>query len=351
MTNGGNAVVSIAFKRKANKIAAKIGRVITLLVIVILAIIFIWAQNKLVLTQEFIFESSKIPKTFVGYNIAVVSDLLEDTTFVESAIDKTDPNLVLFTGNFADSTGDYAKSVKLVANIAKKYPTAYVLGVHDQKYADGIKSALSSTGATNMEDSTTFINAPAISYDEYVDKFIEDKYIKLAANDPESSAAQYLEYTKKSLADDKDAVIALSGLSIMDSNTDFITKAYDVINLDRELFQILMINQGNYFRQISKVDLDLIVAGNSFGNPIGNNYTKGLYSENGTSMILSPGIADNPDGSKRILNFPTVVKITLSDGTINNANPLEKLLGYFIQDVNTRFEGDGGFVEHRYTYD
>ena len=56
------------------------------------------------------------------------------------------------------------------------------------------------------------------------------------------------------------------------------------------------------------------------------------------------------DGSKRILNFPQIITVTLSDGTINNDNPLEKLLGYFISDVSTRFENDGGFSEYRYNY-
>ena len=109
-------------------------------------------------------------------------------------------------------------------------------------------------------------------------------------------------------------------------------------------------NQGQYFDKVSQVDVDVITSGNTFGKDrftVG--YSRGIYNNNGTTMFLSGGVGKIPNGV-RILNFPDVVCITLSDGTINNDNPLEKFLGRFITDVGTRFDGDGGFTVSRTYY-
>lgn len=342
--------MSRALKRKVNKVFEKITRVIMIIVFIILAIIFVYAQNNVVFNSNYIYESDKIPKTFTGYKIVQISDLCNDTNFVYNSVDRQNPNLVVITGNISDTNGRYDDSLKLISKLASKYNTVYVTGEQDSSNKSEIQNSLNNCGAICIEDKSFNIEAPNISYNEFVDKYIENKYIK-KAEQGDADAKKYLEYTEQSLKEDADKVIVISGLSLMDDSTDFIDKAYSIINLDRDTFQVLAINQGQYFPELSNVDVDVIMAGNTFGKDTRNiGYKRGLYNLNGTTLFLSGGIGDSPDGSKRILNFPNIITVTLSDGTINNDNPLEKLLGYFISDVSTRFENDGGFSEYRYNY-
>lgn len=342
--------MSRALKRKANRVFEKIMRVIMLIAIVILAIIFVYAQNNIVINSNYIYESDRIPKTFTGYKVVQISDLCNDTNMVYNRVSKQDPNLVIITGNLSDANGKYDDSVKLVSKLASKYNTVYVLGELDEPNKSSIQTSLDNSGAICIEDKTFDIEAPNITYDEFISKYIEKKFIRKSEQGDEL-AQEYLNYTAQALTEDADKVIAISGLSLMNDSTNFIDNAYSVVNLDRSIFQILAINQGEYFSELSNVDVDIIMAGNTFGKDIDNKgYKRGLYNLNGTTLFLSGGIGDNPDGSKRILNFPQIITVTLSDGTINNDNPLEKLLGYFISDVSTRFENDGGFSEYRYNY-
>lgn len=342
--------MSRALKRKVNRVFEKITRVIMVVVLIVFAIIFVYAQNNVVVNSDYIYESDRIPKTFTGYKIVQVSDLCNDTSMVYNRVSKQDPNLVIVTGNLSDANGKYDDSVKLVSKLASKYTTIYVLGELDEANKTSIQSTLDSSGAICAENKTFDIEAPSITYDDFVNKYIEKKFVRQSEQGDEL-AKKYLDYTAQALTEDAGKNIAISGLSLMDDSTNFIDRAYSVINLDRSVFQVLAVNQGQYFPELSNVDVDIIMAGNTFGKDSKNiGYKRGIYNLNGTTLFLSGGIGNNPDGSKRLLNFPQVITVTLSDGTINNDNPLEKLLGYFISDVSTRFENDGGFSEYRYDY-
>ena len=102
--------------------------------------------------------------------------------------------------------------------------------------------------------------------------------------------------------------------------------------------------------QVKNSHMDAVFTGGTYGtNNVSADITKGQYGINGTQFFVSGGVA-TPNGINRVLNYPEIQCITLSDGTILNRNPLEKFLDMFIDDVGTIFDNDGGFTEYTYHY-
>ena len=90
-------------------------------------------------------------------------------------------------------------------------------------------------------------------------------------------------------------------------------------------FTILLAHEPQYMPEYAKFDIDLVMSGHAHGGQfripfIGGfvapgqgflpKYTKGLYEENGTKMIVSAGLG-NSVIPLRLLNRPEVGKITL----------------------------------------
>lgn len=308
------------------------------------------AQNNVIIPKNYVYQSSKIPKSFVGYKVVHISDIGNTPMMLESMVDKIDPDIVVVTGNLSNSSGEYSKAVKAVGDLAKKHSVVYVLGELDSPNADTIRNKLNEYGATSIEDISMEIPSPDVSYDSFVKEYIGDKYVRQAQSG-DKDASDYLEYTKKALEESKGKSIVLSGLALMEPNIDFVNHVYGIVSLDKDIFQILAFNQSQYFDNISLTDVDMALSGNTFGvDRFSNGYSSGLYSKNGTAMFLSSGTGRPVSGNMRVLNFPSISCITLSDGTIKNENPLEKFLSYFIDDVGTRFENDKGFTSYRYDY-
>lgn len=322
---------------------------ITVIVSLILVLTFILAQNNWVITNKIVFQNNKIPKSFVGYNIVHISDICNRPLNTLTNVRLADPDLVIITGNFADSNGNYEKALKLVNDLTDDYRVMFTLGEYDN---DTVASAIASTGAESIGNTYIEIASPQVSYDEFVEEYIGDKVVK-DANSGDVEAVKYLEYTKSELENSKDSRIIVSGINTFpnDTNADLIGYIYDYISLEKDAFQILAFSQSQYIDNVANVDIDLGITGNTFGEDrFSNQYVYGLYSVNGKSIIVSNGIGNSPNNKKRVLNFPSINLITLSDGTIVDKTPIEKLLDYFINDVGTKFDSDSGFQEYKYEY-
>lgn len=318
-------------------------------VVVVLIIGLIWAQNGLLLNKSYIFESERIPKSFVGYKIVYISDLFNKTNGVASKVNRENPDIILCTGNLTDDNGRFGNSVDLLNKLASKYTVYYVLGEYDIENKDSIISSLN--GPINIENNRVSIQAPEVDIQEFVDTYIGSRY-KKQANKGNTDAQQYINYTVESLENSLDSVIEISGLPVMEADTDFVSKAYEVLNYDKEIFQIMLMNQSQYFNSVCEADVDLIMSGNTGGTNYHNNgYSKGMFTNYGTTMFLNSGIGTSDKFGPRIFNFPSITTITLSDGTIDNSNPLERILGMFVYDVKTRFDDDGGFKKYTEVYD
>lgn len=326
-----------------------IGWVIRGTIILAFIVWLIWSQNHMLVTSSYVFSERNVPKTFVGFNIVHVSDLHNSSLPVTRAVSKADPDLILVTGGFVDDNGNYKRSIDTVNKISKIAPTYYVLGEDDINYYNEIVGGIGSN-ATMLEGGTVDIPAPQVSENDFLEKYVGKRILKLAEKQNEDSMA-YIQYTKDTLIEDADAIIRLTGLSSSEEELGLIEKVYSLIGTDKSIFEIVISSDATLFDELSKADITMFFTGSVHGDPDKYpGYKKGIYPNLGTTMVLNGGVGNRNGYAGRFFNFPEIRCITLSDGTIKNENPIEKLLGYLIPNVGTKFDDDGGFVEHRYTY-
>lgn len=325
------------YVRKAYKQPSGLAQIFIILLLVA-ALVFVTVSGIVVVPRYYTFESSYLPKTFVGYRVVQVSNLCDKTTAAERTINYENPDLVVVTGNITSKSGSYSNSVNMLNRLAEKANVCLILGENDVPYYDNIKQSLSQKVAL-LDNSYTSFGSKYTSYDQFVSDYIEKRYVKQAEKDANSSAAKYLEYTKEMLESSKDAKIDVAGLNYSDSIIDDI---YSAINLDRNNFQIVVASSEKVIEPLKDAGVNLALVGNT------TEKVQKLISDGGLTIVCSSGIA----GDTKITLAPEIVAITLSDGTINKDNPLEKLLAsIFVEDVESRFANDGGFTAHRYTYD
>lgn len=325
------------YVRKAYKQPSGLAPIFVILLLVA-ALAFVTVSGIVVVPRNYTFESSSLPKTFVGYKVVQVSNLCDKTTAAERTINYANPDLIVVTGNITSKSGSYSNSVNMLNRLAEKANVCLILGENDVSYYDNIKQSLSQK-VVLLDNSYTSFGSKYTSYDQFVSDYIEKRYVKQAEKDANSSAAKYLEYTKEMLESSKDAKIDVAGLNYSDSVIDDI---YSAINLDRNNFQIVVASSEKVIEPLKDAGVNLALVGNT------TEKVQKLISDGGITIVCSSGIT----GETRITLAPEIVAITLSDGTINKDNPLEKLLAsIFVEDVESRFANDGGFTAHRYTYD
>lgn len=333
--------------KRTTTFGQKIGMVLRIVILIGLIIFLVWSQNNFIVTRDYIYTSQRVPKTFVGYNIVQVSDIHNSSIGVTSAVKRCNPDVIVVTGGLTDDRGNYSNSVKIINNLAKVAPTYYVLGDNDSEYKDSIVASIS--GAYFIEHLSGVLTTDSISESAFIDKYIGSKIISDANNGDEDSLA-YINYTKEKLAADANAYLMISGLAYGENTDTLLDTVYNTIGTDKKIFQICLANQVSIFDKLSLADIDIVFSGETHGSKdVVPGYKKGIYSENGTTCFLSSGIGTT-NNQNRVFNYPDIISVTLSDGTIKNENPLEKLLSYFITDVKTKFDDDEGFKSYTYTY-
>lgn len=315
------------------------------IILVVAIIAFVWAQTHLVINTEYIYEDKSIPKSLVGYNIIHISDLKNTKLNIIRNVRKADADIIVITGGYLDSNGNSGNTEKLVKDLVKIAPVYYICNPVDE-------DVLKDTGAINIADKNVELTVEAKTAEQFIKETYGDNILKKAsANDKLSM--QYIEYITQSLLDTANAKINLFGLDNYTEDGGMYKardKAYEIL-LDSDAdYDIALLGNIGLLSEVCKAEIDMLMFGGTYGtNQISNKYIKGMYANQGTHIFVSNGIA-TPKGTFRFMNFPSVQIITLSDGTIEDNNPLEKFLGYFIKDVGTIFDNDGGFQEHVYEY-
>lgn len=335
---------------KLRKRGSVVGTIIKVIIVIALIIVLGFVQNNWVFNTNYIFEDVDVPKNFIGYKIVQISDIMNNPMNTLDIVDKQSPNLILVTGNLSDTNGNADKSIELIKQLSKRYDTFYVLGETDSN-SENINAKLEETNALNIEDICVEMPGIERTSEEFINEYIEGWYLKDRDN-PDSEIAKYIEYTIAELEKDKEAKIEIYGTSLLEADEDYLSHIYKNVRLDSDNYKILVANQGQYVNNLANIEVDALLTGNTFGiDRFNTGYRRGIYFKENTTISISGGIGNNPDGGFRIFNTPQVITITLSDGTINNKNPLEKLLDRIVPDFGTRFDNDKGFSEYTYNYD
>ena len=345
---GGMGRQNVRFKRNVT-FGQKFSAALRWIILIAIIVFAIWSQNNFIIVKDYVYTDVRVPKTFTGYTIVHISDIHNKPMNLVSKVKSANPDVILVSGGFTDSDGEYNASVKALNKLANIADTYCVFGDNDSK-ANHIQSKLDSNIIV-IENDCVDIKAPKVDVDDFIDKYI-GKQIQKQAKNGEESALKYIAYTKDELEADRNAIIRVSGVPYEVNNETLIDDVYSVIGTDKSIFQILLANRTDLFKTLQIVDVDLYLSGQTHGRDgVVSGYKSGVYAEHGTTMFVNPGIGNLDEDGSRFLNYPEVTKIVLSDGAIKDYNPLEKLLMYFMPDVKTRFDDDEGFKTYTYTYE
>lgn len=317
-------------------------------VLVIAVVVLIWVQNNLVLTQNYIFMDSDLPKCFVGYKIVHVTDICNSGVDIVSKVKKLNPDIIVVSGGYEDDNGDYKKSVKTINKLSKIADTYYVYGPSDET------DCLDKTSATNLCNSLVELEPNYKAVDEFLSDNYGDGILKKAKAGDETSE-DYLDYIEEELENckERNEKLGLIGLDRYVNDDDetlgeeALEKSYELLLQTDAEYTVGIIGNAKTLPEVAKSRLDLAFTGGTYGTTfLSKEYTKGKFGIKDTQVFFCGGIGTRY-GVKRVFNLPEIQCITLTDGTIQTHNMLERFIGLFWSDVGTVFDNDGGFKLRR----
>lgn len=263
-------------------------------VVLILLIAWITWGNTALEVSEFVVSSEKLPESFSGYRIAQISDLHnaqfgEENSQLLELLESTDPDCIVLTGDLVDSRRtDVEVAVSFGEQAVKIAPVYYVNGNHEsriEEYED-LKAGLEKAGVTVLENQVVPLER-------------SDQQIYLTGvNDPS--------FQTDFLFDEPEQVLRWE---------------LDQVTPEKDEYWILLSHRPEYFDLYREYGVDLVFTGHAHGGQfrlpfVGGiaapgqglfpKYDDGLYTEAGTSMLVSRGLG-NSLFPFRVNNRPEIV--------------------------------------------
>lgn len=274
-------------------------KLIGLIAVVFLLLIgwILWGNTALMI-NEFTIKNNKIPSSFSGFRIAQISDLHnaefgKENEKLLAMLEECEPDMILITGDLIDSrktdieTGiSFAKKAILIAS------TYYVTGNHEariEEYEELI-AGLENAGVHLLDNESVMVESSG------------DRITVAGMKDP-SFVTDYLFGDSKTVAEDV--------LTELISN--------------KEIYTVLLSHRPELFETYVECGADLVFSGHAHGGQfripfVGGlvapnqglfpKYDAGVYSKEGTDMIVSRGIG-NSILPFRINNRPEIVLVEL----------------------------------------
>lgn len=278
---------------------------IFIIILEILALMFasvgIWIAytNLNIEASYYEIKSDLIPDEFDGFKIAHVSDLHDKNWKgkLEEKIAAEKPDIIVITGDIVDSSDKYFyNSLSFVENALKTAPVYFVTGNHEaaMREYEYMRILFEKTGMKTIDDKSVIIEK-------------NGAYINLAG-------IKDHDFTVK-----KD--VFLDNTALIES---IISEKINSLCVEG-IFNIVLIHRPEYFETYAQTQADLVLCGHAHGGQIRipfaggliapdqgffPEYSEGLHSENGTSMIVSRGLGDSSI-PVRINNMPELVIVTL----------------------------------------
>ena len=262
--------------------------------------IVIWIAwgNSALMVNEIKITNDKIPQSFEGFRIAQVSDLHnaelgKDNNKLIEKLNECEPDIIVLTGDLIDSNHTNLEVALSFARQAIKIaPCYFVTGNHEawvgSQYEE-LKTSLENAGVTVLQDEAIELN--------YGDECIQ----LIGLNDPDFSERD--SFLSESILETKLSQVNISnGFTILLSHRPECFNVYQNKNID------LVLSGHAHGGQIRLPFLGGVIAPNQGLFP---KYDAGIYTENGTTMIVSRGIG-NSIIPVRINNRPEIVIIELN---------------------------------------
>ena len=267
---------------------------IFLCAVILFAVCWIVYDNKRIQVNELTIISENLPEDFAGYRIVHVSDLHnaefgKDNIQLLSLIRDSAPDIIVVTGDIIDSRHtDVQIARNFINNAAKIAPVYYVTGNHDSRVSEEnrIDSIPLNENVTILHNEDTFLNKG------------DSKIQLIGVDDPD--------YMSTSLYNDA-------------------YLHYELEKYNNEHFKILLSHRPEYFETYVNSNMDVVFSGHAHGGQfrfpyVGGlfaphqgffpEYDSGLYSENGTNLVVSRGLG-NSIFPFRINNPPEIIIVTL----------------------------------------
>jgi predicted MPP superfamily phosphohydrolase len=282
-------------RRRAAKKRRRIGRSVLLLVLMALAVLLADSNMRLTV-NEYALSYAALPTAFDGYRIAQLSDVHaavfgKDNAALLGAVKNARPDIIVITGDLINYDDDAAYSLGIVRPLVRRLtdiaPVYYVTGNHEWD-TDWLRELF---------------------------KALDDEGVRVLRN-------EYALLTRGG------ASIVLAGLEDPNGPRDM-KKPEEVVSKIRsaegETFIVVLEHRNSYLKRLSGLGVDLILCGHSHGGIIRlpfaggligpsldlfPTYSGGLYSENGTKMLVSRGVGNNT-GVPRFLNNPEIPVVIL----------------------------------------
>lgn len=271
-----------------------------LLVISIVFIIWIAWGNTAIELNEYQIISENLPDAFYGFRIAHISDLHnakigEENSKLLELLANAEPDIIVITGDIIDSYHtDVEVSLKFVEKAVEIAPCYYVTGNHEARLSKEIY--------LDFEEKMEGFGV-VVLHDEMISIEQEGKNISLGGIDDSLFASKHYD-------------ISYSNLS------DYIEELFT-----EDDFQILLSHRPEKFQDYVDAGVNLVFSGHAHGGQfrlpfVGGlvtpnqglfpEYDAGLFSEDGTNMMVSRGIG-NSIIPIRFNNRPEVILVELSN--------------------------------------
>lgn len=271
------------------------------------ALVFIYS-NHFLSVKNYTVKSPKLPNSFKGYKIALITDLHnasfgKDNNILIKKLEEAAPDLVLLGGDMVSTSDtDYSVFFSLAEKLAESYDTYFIVGNHEQ--------------ALGEERTELFYQ----SVESLGVKTLNNKMVTLEKNGEKINLygmwfnLRY--YTDRS----EDATHT-------EQNYYFGTDAMEEIlgKPNNENFNLLLTHNPLYFETYAKWGADLTLSGHTHGGMIRIPFKGGVYSPEKTffpeydgglfekqnkTLIVSRGLGNGTEGF-RLFNPPELVFVVL----------------------------------------
>lgn len=273
-----------------------------IILLLLICIVWILWANTALETNYYTISNEKLPTSFHGYRIALITDLHnceigENNIRLLKTLQETDPDMIAIVGDIVDCYHtDISISLNFANQAATIAPTFYVAGNHESfiKEYDQLEVSLSNGGVS-------------ILHNEVLKLEQNGEYIQLIGLDDPSFEVDYF----------------------TGDTTTRIDTVLEQIDISNDTFSLLLSHRPELFDIYVKHHVDLALSGHAHGGQfrlpfIGGlyapnqgilpTYDSGLYSKNKTDMIVSRGIG-NSRFPIRFNNRPEVIIIELQTNT------------------------------------
>lgn len=269
--------------------------IIYILLILGSIIFFLYYQNNHIKVRKILVESKKLPSSFDNFKILQISDLHNKSFGFENKklinkIFKINPDILVITGDLVDRNKyKLDVAIKFIEKLENNFPIYYCPGNHEFVTKDyhNIRNQLEKN----------YVNV------------LDNRNIKLYKNDD---------------------FIYISGID----DPYFYKDGTRVRTINKHLkniqtnddFNILLSHRSEYFNIYKQYGFDLVFSGHAHGGQVrlfklGGLYAPnqgffpefdcGLFFENGTNMIVSPGLG-NSTFPLRLFNYPSLMVCVLN---------------------------------------